>query len=322
MTNHQASTKGKWPELNYPEWKDTLITVQLWMQIVGKIRLQQMPWINHSWNVTLYVSATGFTTGSMPFENGVFEISFDFIAHRLWIPSSDGADQFLALYPRSVSSFYHELFEKLAILGITTRIHQKPNEMETAIPFAQDQEHQSYDGEKIKNFWLAMVKVNNVFNVFRSRFKGKCSPVHLFWGAFDLAYTRFSGREAPLHQGGAPNMPLRVMQEAYSHEVSSCGFWPGNDAFPEAAFYAYCYPTPADYQHQPVQPEQAFYSPEMGEFFLTYEAVRSANNPEEVLLSFCQSTYEAAAKTGHWDRDSLDCDYAWLKENHPQVPEQ
>ncbi|WP_183580760.1 DUF5996 family protein [Mucilaginibacter sp. X5P1] len=297
----------KWPELAFESLKDTLATVQLWTQIVGKIRLIKTPWINHSWHVTLYVSPRGLTTGSIPYVDGNFQIDFDFVAHELLIIASNGKTEKLSLYPRTVASFYAELFEKLNAMGIEAKIYAKPNELDPAIPFAQDEVHKSYDAVQMNLYWQALININSVFVKFRSEFTGKCSPVHLFWGAFDLAVTRFSGREAPLHPGGAPNMPDRVMQEAYSHEVSSAGFWGGSEQFPHPAFYAYCYPTPADFGQQVVEPSEAFYSNEMGEFFLLYEVVQRSENPEVKLLQFLRSTYIAAAKTGNWD-NKLQCD--------------
>ena len=297
-----------WPVLDFNEWKDTLATVQLYIQIIGKIRLRAMPWINHSWHVTLYVSAKGLTTGSIPYAAGVFEIEFDFIQHKLLIITSTGIQKELKLYARSVADFYKEVFVLLKQAGVEVSIYSVPNEIENAIPFEQDTKHKTYNQEHIHKYWQALVQVYNVFIRFRAGFNGKCSPVHLFWGAFDLAVTRFSGRPAPLHPGGAPNMPVRVMQEAYSHEVSSCGFWPGNDAFPQAAFYSYCYPTPADFSEQNIAPKEAFYSKEMGEFFLLYDVVRNADDPEEMLQQFLNSTYQAAANTGNWNRAALECD--------------
>lgn len=303
-----------WPALHYNEWKDTLATVQLFTQIVGKVRLRNMPWLNHSWHVTLYVSATGLTTGSMPYNGGAFQIDFNFITHEVVISTSMGEVRTVRLYPRPVASFYNELLTQLASAGIDTYIYAVPNEIDPAIPFAEDETHRSYDATHIHNFWLALVQVHNVFLRFRAGFTGKCSPIHLFWGAFDLAVTRFSGRRAPMHNGGAPNMPLRVMQEAYSHEVSSCGFWPGSDQFPQAMFYAYCYPTPDAFGKQKVEPAEAYYSNEMGEFILPYDIVQQSPNPERTLLSFLQTTYNAAANTGNWNRHELECDLTQFEE--------
>jgi hypothetical protein len=304
-----------WPELKFEQLKDTIATVQLWTQIVGKIRLSSTPWTNHSWHVTLYVSAKGLTTGSIPYQGGIFQIDFDFVHHQLIITSNWSETVIFNLYPRSVADFYQELMDKLNALGIHVKIYSKPNELEQAIPFSEDEIHSTYDKNQIHQFWQALIKVSSAFTTFRTGFVGKCSPVHLFWGAFDLAVTRFSGRKAPQHSGGAPNIPLKVMQEAYSHEVSSCGFWPGSESFPEPAFYAYCYPTPPDFGQQKVEPKESFYSDDMGEFFLTYETVRLSENPEATLLHFLNSTYLAAANTGHWDRNTLECDLSSF--NHP-----
>ena len=300
--------KSNWPQLRFADLQDTLTTVQLWAQIVGKIRLRKMPWLNHSWHVTLYVSPNGLTTGNIPYAAGSFRIDFDFIKHKLLIVCSTGHYEELELRPRTVASFYNELFEKLAIMGIDVTIYPVPNELPVVIPFAEDTSHFVYDGHQINLYWQALVKIDAVFNTFRARFTGKCSPVHLFWGAFDLAVTRFSGRLAPRHPGGAPHIPLAVMQEAYSHEVSSCGFWGGSADFPFPAFYAYCYPTPAQFGSQPVKPAEAFYSADMGEFFLKYDDLMAAADPESTLLDFMQTTYEAAANTGNWDRTALECD--------------
>lgn len=300
-------TNLPWPELQYERLKDTIATVHLWTQIVGKIRLRQMPWLNHSWHVTLYVSPRGLSTGSMPYARGIFQIDFDFVGHQLIILSSEGTAERANLYPRSVADFYKEVFAMLQRMEIDVRIHAKPNEVVPAIPFEEDEVHKSYDTHDIRLFWQALVKINLVFMRFRSGFIGKVSPIHFFWGSFDLAVTRFSGRKAPKYPGVVPNIPDDVMQEAYSHEVSSCGFWPGADEFPIPAFYSYCYPTPADFGAQPVEPAQAFWSKEKGEFFLPYEAVRQADDPEETLLRFLRSTYKAAAVTGQWD-GGLECD--------------
>lgn len=305
-SSHIQDSKNAWPALEYESWKETLKTVHMWTQIVGKIRLVSMPWQNHSWHTSLYITARGLTTGSMPCEYGIFEIEFDFKNHRLIISSSFEEDAIIDLYPRTVADFYKELFQRLKDMGIELDIHAAPNEVEESIPFEENVRDKSYDKDKVADFWRAAVIIHNIFLKFRSNFVGKCSPVHFFWGAFDIAVTRFSGRKAPLHPGGAPNMPKEVMQEAYSQEVSSCGFWPGNDAFPKPAFYAYCYPTSEAFGQQQISPEEAFWSAEMGEFFLLYDVVRAAENPEEKLLGFLQTTYEAAAITGKWDRENLE----------------
>jgi hypothetical protein len=313
MNNEHNSYANQWPEISFNEWKDTLATLQLYTQIVGKIRLITLPWINHSWHVTLYISPLGLTTGSMHYKEGIFEIEFNFIEHLLTIKTSAGIKEEIKLYARSVADFYNELFAKLKQVGIEVAIHPVPNEIEPAIPFEKDDTHKTYDKEQVTKYWHVLMQVHKVFTQFRAGFNGKCSPVHFFWGGFDLAVTRFSGRRAPLHQGGAPNIPLSVMQEAYSHEVSSCGFWPGNAAFPHAAFYSYCYPTPGTFREQPVEPAEAFYSKEMGEFFLLYDVVRTAANPEETLMKFLITTYEAAANTGNWNRAALECDLGSFK---------
>lgn len=306
--NHH--THDRWPHLNFHDYKDTLATFHLWTQIVGKIRLRKTPWLNHSWHACLYVSPTGLSTGSIPFKKGIFQIDFDLIDHQLKVSSSDGQHKTLPLYPQTVASFYEELFEKLEEMDIEVSIHGAPNEIEPAIPFKEDVEHRAYDRKKIHDLWQAMVSIHKVFTQFRAGFRGKSSPVHLFWGAFDLAVTRFSGRPAPLHPGGAPNIPLRVMQEAYSHEVSSAGFWPGSEAYPHPAFYAYCYPTPDTFKLQPVEPKEAFYSEELGEFLLSYENVRQSPKPEEMLMQFLQTTYEAAAHTANWDLEALEFNFS------------
>ncbi len=310
------SSFSQWPSLAYHNWKDTYATVHLWTQIVGKIRLRTMPWLNHSWHVTLYISPYGLSTGSMPYSQGIFQLDFDFIRHRLKISTSNDREETILLQPRTVADFYEELFRKLRELGIDVTIFSMPSELDNAIPFEEDNIHQAYDARQMEQFWQALVRIHNVFTRFRARFTGKCSPVHFFWGAFDLAVTRFSGRDAPRHEGKAPNMPARVMQEAYSHEVSSCGFWPGNDAYPHASFYAYCYPAPEAFATQPVQPEATFFSPEMGEFLLSYDAVQQSAHPEETLMAFLQSTYEAAAHTAHWDRHSLECDLSSFENDY------
>lgn len=303
---------NNWPILNYETQKGTIANVHMWTQIIGKIRLANTPWINHSWHVTLYVSPTGLTTGSIPYNGGIFQIDLDFIAHQLHITTSTGKTSSFKLGASTVAHFYNKLFDNLKNTGIDAEIHAVPNEVDPAIPFRENHQPTVYDAATIHNYWQALVKINNVFTQFRAGFSGKCSPVHLFWGAFDLAVTRFSGRTAPKHPGGAPNIPLEVMQEAYSHEVSSCGFWPGSDQFPQPAFYSYCYPTPGDFGQQKVSPPEAFYDTSMGEFFLTYNAVQQSANPEKALLQFMQSTYDAAASTANWD-NSLQCDLSDLK---------
>ena len=300
------SNKSSWPNLVFSDIQETLETLHQWIQIVGKVRLKTMPWQNHSWHVALYISPKGFTTGPIPYQGRIFQIDFDFKQHKLYVECSNAGRAEMDLYPRTVADFYQELFEKLDNLGIDVKIHGSPNEMEPAIPFAENTINSTYDKDAVHAIWQAMLRANEVFNQFRSDFVGKVSPVHLFWGAFDLAVTRFSGDDAPLHQGGMPNMPLDVMQEAYSKEVSSAGFWPGSKDFPFPVFYAYAYPSPAEFGKQKVQPEQAFWSDDMGEFFLKYEDVQKSSNPDEVLMSFLHSTYEATTNTSPWDRAKLE----------------
>ena len=307
------TTSNAWPVLHYPDLKDTLTPLHLWMQMVGKIRLRQTPWINHSWHVTLYVSPRGLITGSIPCAQGVFGLEFDFVQHQLVLATSTGQQTSLPLSDGTIADFYQQLLTLLGTAGITVNIHPRPNELDPAVPFDQDHKARSYNPDHAYAVWQALVRIHNVFTRFRADFTGKVSPVHLFWGAFDLAVTRFSGRKAPKHPGGAPNIPLEVMQEAYSHEVSSAGFWPGNPDFPEAAFYSYCYPTPDAFKEQPVQPDAAYYYPELGEFILPYAAVQQADDPDAMLMNFLQTTYEAAANTADWDRAALECDLSYLK---------
>jgi hypothetical protein len=312
MNSLEADSAHSWPVLRFDRYGDTLATVHLWTQIVGKIRLRQMPWVNHSWQVTLYVTPRGLTTGSMPYAGGIFEITMDFTSHELIVTTSAGREGRMDLFPRSVADFYMALFDLLRGLDIQVKIYGTPCEIADAIPFREDLVHHSYDKQAINTLFLALARIEPVFVRFRSGFRGKVSPVHLFWGAFDLAVTRFSGREAPPHAGGMPNMPDRVMQEAYSHEVSSCGFWPGAAEFPTPVFYSYCYPTPADFGDQPVEPAGAFYSTEKGEFFLPYADVQESADPENTLMQFLTTTYRAAAVTGYWDK-KLECDLRQYK---------
>ena len=296
-----------WPALRYQDWKDTYATLHMWTQIVGKVRLANTPWWNHAWHVTLYTTPRGLTTGPIPSGAESFSISFDFLAHRLRILASDGGLREIALEPKSVARFYAEVREALAALGLPDGIHGRPNEVEPAIAFADDEVHAHYDPAAAARCWRVFVQTDRVFKQFQTGFLGKCSPVHFFWGSFDLAVTRFSGRPAPLHPGGLPNMPLRVAQEAYTHEVSSAGFWPGGEAFPEPIFYAYAYPAPEGFAGHPVQPDAARFEEALAEFILPYEAVRRSATPDADLLSFLQTTYEAAAEHAGWDRAALDC---------------
>lgn len=295
-----------WPDLPFNEWKDTCATLHRWSQIVGKIRLSQSPWLNHSWHATYYVTARGITTSPIPFDERVAEFEFDFIDHLLQIRTSDAMTRTMQLRPRSVADFHRALFAHLGDLGLPVQIHPAPNELPDATPFAQDEAHASYDPEYAQRYWRLLVQADRVMKQFRARFIGKCSPVHLFWGSFDLAVTRFSGAAAPAHPGGVPNCPDRVTREAYSHEVSSCGFWPGNDALPMPLFYAYAYPEPPGFKGAAVRPAGAYYEASFGEFVLPYDAVRRAAAPDAVLLEFLQSTYEAAADLGRWNRQALE----------------
>ena len=309
MTASTPPHSERWPSLPLEAWSETYATLQLWLQIVGKIRLTPSPWVNHSWHVALYLTARGLTTSPIPYGTRTFQIDFDFIDHRLIVQTSDGGTGALALEPQSVAAFYARLMEELGKLGLPVKIHRQPNELPDPIRFDQDETHRSYDREYAHRFWQILVQADRVFKEFRARFLGKCSPVHLFWGAGDLAVTRFSGRKAPQHPGGIPNLPDWVTQEAYSQEVSSCGFWAGGGAVPYPAFYSYAYPQPAGFPEAAVRPEAAFYSPDFGEFILPYDVVRQSDSPDDTLLEFLQSTYEAAANLAHWDRASLERDH-------------
>jgi hypothetical protein len=296
-----------WPELVLEEWQETLATLHMWTQIVGKIRLKQTPLINHWWNVPLYVTARGLTTSPMPYEDRIFEIEFDFIDHKLRVDCSDGALKTLDLRPQSVADFYQELMNALRDLGIDVKIWTMPVEVPSpfsavreAIPFEQDHIHTSYDADYVNRFWRALVSIDDVFKQFRSRFLGKVSPVHFWWGSFDHAVTRFSGRTAPAREGAD-----KITIEAYSHEVISHGFWPGGNGT-QAAFYAYAAPEPTGFGDAHVKPDAAFYSKEVSEFFLPYDAVRQSASPENALMDFCQSSYEAGANLGEWDRKELE----------------
>jgi hypothetical protein len=303
--NTDKNIKSAWPELDFTKMQDTIETLHQWIQIVGKVRLKTMPWQNHSWYTTLYITSNGFSTHGIPYEGRIIQIDFNFRKHKLIIHCSDTEETSIELYSRTVADFYSELFEKLESIGVHIKINGKPNEMEPAIPFKENRINKTYEPDVAFALWQAMLKTNEVFTNFRSEFIGKASPIQLFWGAFDLAINRFSGKKAPLHPGGMPNMPLEVMQEAYSQEVCSAGFWPGSKDAPNPVFYSYIYPTPASYSEQKVLPEQAFFSPEMGEFFLPYAEVQKAENPEKMLYDFLTTTYNAAATTAEWDKDLL-----------------
>ena len=301
-----ATAVQGWPSIPVTDWAETRDTLHLYTQVVGKVRLANEPRLNHWWNIPLYVSARGLTTSLMPHPTGpAFQIDFDFVDHRLDVATVTGQPRSLDLVPRPVAAFYAATMSVLDELGLTTDIWPMPVEIPDAIPFPDDRVHAAYDPDAVHRFWLALVEIERVFKMFRTRFVGKSSPVHLFWGSLDLALTRFSGRTAPPHPGGAPNCGPHVMWEAYSHEVSSCGYWPGPPG-EEGVFYGYAYPEPPGYRDTPVAPAGARWDDGLGEFVLPYELVRTAPDPDRVLLEFLQSTYEAAASTARWDRASLE----------------
>jgi Family of unknown function (DUF5996) len=303
-----TTSTERWPELPYAAWKGTRDTLHLWTQIVGKIRLTLTPWLNHSWHVALYVTARGLSTGPIPYGDDTFQIDFDFIDHALSVSSSDGDARRLPLQPTTVADFYAQVFAALSELGIDVAITTMPCEIADCIPFGADTVHKSYDRDYAHRFWRVLVSAHEVMSRFRSGFLGKASPVHFFWGSFDLAVTRFSGRRAPLHPGGVPHLPDAVAREAYSHEVSSAGFWPGGGGpIDYAAFYSYAYPAPEGFAAAKVAPAAAFFSKELGEFLLPYDAVRTASDPDAALMDFLQSTYDAAADLAKWDRKALEC---------------
>ena len=302
------TTTDRWPALPYAAWKDTRDTLHLWTQVVGKIRLALTPWQNHSWHVALYVTARGLTTSPIPDGTRTFQIDFDFIDHVLWVRTSDGHYRQVMLRPMTVVEFYAELMAALDQLGIVVAINTMPNEIPDGIPFDKDTVHTSYDADYANRFWRVLLATSDVLSHFRTAFLGKVSPVHFFWGSFDLAVTRFSGRKAPLHPGGVPALPDDVAREAYSHEVSSAGFWPGGGGpIDYPAFYSYAYPAPEGFAAAQVKPAEAFFSQDLGEFLLPYDAVRTARDPDAALMAFLQSTYAAAADLGQWDRAVLEC---------------
>jgi len=295
-----------WPPLPLEPWVETNATLHMWAQIVGKIRLIESPPINHTWHSTLYVTSRGLTTSPVPHDSKVYQLDFDFIDHRLICTTSAGGRAFVALEPQTVARFYARTMEMLRSLGLDVRIHGRPNEVPEAIPFAEDETHSAYDAEAVARFWRVLVQCDRVLKRFRSGFIGKCSPVHFFWGAMDLAVTRFSGRTAPEHPGGIPNLPDRVARDAYSHEVSSAGFWAGGGPIAYPVFYSYAYPEPGGFSEHPVRPPQAFYSADLREFILPYDAVRTAADPDRTLLEFLESTYAVAADLAQWDRAALE----------------
>jgi hypothetical protein len=304
---HHRSPTEPWPDLPYTAWQETCATLHLWTQVVGKVRLAQTPWLNHSWHVPLYVTARGLTTSPIPYGQRSFEIAFDFHEHVLEITTSDGPHRRTALEPQTVADFYGKVMSGLTDLGLPVRIDELPCEIPGAVRFSQDQVHAAYDAEYAQRFWRVLLQADRVLKQFRTGFIGKCSPVHFFWGSFDLAVTRFSGRKAPPHPGGVPGLADAVVREAYSHEVSSAGFWPGGGGVDYAAFYSYAYPAPDEFRSRAVQPEAAFFSEPLGEFLLPYDAVRAAPDPDAALLAFLQSTYDAAAGGADWDCDALEC---------------
>ncbi|WP_114560855.1 DUF5996 family protein [Desertihabitans aurantiacus] len=305
-TTDVTTTSPTWPALRVEDWTATRDTLHMWTQVVGKIRMAHAPLLNHWWQVTLYVNPRGLTTGSIAAGERLVDLELDFVDHQLRIRTSDGGTRSVRLEPKSVARFHAETLQALRELGVEAEISALPNEVHPAIPFAEDHEHASYDPDAVQAFWRQLVQADRLINEFRSHFVGKVSPVHFFWGSFDLACTRFSGRPAPEHPGGAPNCGDWVMVEGYSRELSSCGFWPGGGE--EGAFYAYAYPEPAGFAEHPVRPEAAYYDSALRQFLLPYEAVRTSADPDRTVLDFLQSTYEAAADHGGWDRVSLEDD--------------
>jgi hypothetical protein len=296
-----------WPTLDWPAWRETAIGLQLRTQIIGKVRLALTPWLNHSWHVPLYVSARGLTTSAIPVGERILEIDFDFLHDRLVFMTSDGRSRGIGLHVGSIADFHKAVIACLDDLDVPSEFDGTPSEMADATPFADDHADRPYDAEAVRAFWHALIRIARVFGQFRTGFLGKASPVHFFWGSFDLAATRFSGQDAPRHPGGVPGLPDAVTCEAYSHEEASVGFWPGSDAYPTAAFYAYAYPSPANYAEAKIAPKSAAWDSTLGEFILAYDAVRDAPDPEAAILAFCQSTYDAAADLAGWDRDTLEC---------------
>jgi hypothetical protein len=298
--------QGLWPSLPLSDWKDSLDTLHRCMQVVGKTRLALAAPLNHWWHITLYLTARGLTTSPMPYGVRSFEVELDFIDHNLLIRTNEGATRALALVPRTVADFYREYLGLLDSLGFRVKLRPTPSELEDTEPLNEDRRHSAYDADYVNRCWKILSRTDRALQQFRGRFIGKCSPVHFFWGAFDLACTRFSGRTAPPHPGGVPHLPDWAVREAYSHECISAGWWPGGGPLPEPSFYSYCYPEPAGFPEATVQPEGAYYHSELREFILPYEALRLAPNPEKSLLQFFQTTYEAGASLGRWDRQALE----------------
>ncbi len=296
-----------WPPLPYADWADTCHTLHLWTQVVGKVRLARTPWLNHSWQTPLYVTARGLGTGLIPYGGAALDLEFDFVGQVLRV-RTDRAERLVALRPMSVANFYTEVMAALHALETPVAIYPAPNELPEATPFPDDRAPRAYDGAAAERFWRALLQANRVLAAFRTGFLGKASPVHFFWGSFDLAVTRFSGRRAPLHPGGIPNLPDSVTRDAYSHEVSSAGFWPGGPGMEEAVFYAYAYPEPPGFRDAAVAPSGARFDAGFGEYVLPYEVVRTSADPDATLMAFLASTYAAAADAGGWDRAALECD--------------
>lgn len=312
-----ARISERWPDIPYGPWRDTCSALHLYMQIVGKYRLARTPWVNHSWHATLYPTARGFTTGLVPDEPGGIEVIVDLIGHEVAGAASDGQAARFPLAPTSVASFHERTLDLIRALGGTPDLHDTPNEIPGAIPFAEDKAERPYDADAVTRFFRACVAVTNVFQTFRTAYLGKVSPVHLFWGSFDLAVTRFSGRRAPLHPGGIPGLPDEITREAYSHEVSSAGFWPGGGPIDFPAFYSYAYPAPAGFAAAKISPDAAYYDESLGEFLLPYDAVRRADDPEAALMAFLESTYRAAATLGDWDTAALECQMGEPRQPRP-----
>lgn len=304
-----------WPVIPYPAWQETCEALHLWSQIVGKYRLAHTPWVNHSWHATLYVTPRGLTTGPIPDPGGAVALRFDFCDHALVAEAESGSRESFSLEPMSVAAFFDRTKRLVKAVGGEPSIHGHPNELPDVVPFASDTEERPYDRDAVQRFHRALIRIDRVFRRFRTGFIGKVSPVHLFWGSFDLAVTRFSGRPAPLHPGGFPNLPDAVTREAYSHEVSSVGFWPGGGGVDEAMFYSYAYPVPDGFTDAPVQPDAARFDAKLGEFLLPYEAVRTSTDPDATLMRFLETSYEAAAETAGWNRVAIECEFGL-----PRVP--
>jgi hypothetical protein len=304
--NAPAAHANAWPVLVYEDWRETATTLQMWTQMAGKVRLALSPWVNHGWQVPLYVNTRGLGTSPIHYRNGMLQIDFDFVDHRLVISTSEAPPRGFALEPMTVATFYRKFMSELEAAGVAVTINTLPSEVAAPIRFPDDEVHASYDPEAVVRFWRALLQADRVFQLFRTSFLGKVSPIHFFWGSFDLAVTRFSGREAPLHPGGIPGLPDAITREAYSHEVSSAGFWAGSESFAQPAFYSYAYPKPAGFEQAKVEPESATWSTDLAEWVLPYEAVRTAADPDAALLRFLETTYRAAASLGGWDR-KLDC---------------